>query len=132
MTINYNWTKFYSAFADKLLSYETDRQSLLKKLQNVFNGLGTKFQKLEEDDSIVDIDPFTVFGMFNKGLSNANRISIIKAFAQEFDINKSIEIPRKPHYRSLQRNRFNRLQTRLLSETKNRPDAEIKCIGTNL
>lgn len=93
MTINYNWTKFYSAFADKLLSYETDRQSLLKKLQNVFNGLGTKFQKLEEDDSIVDIDPFTVFGMFNKGLSNANRISIIKAFAQEFDINKSIEIP---------------------------------------
>lgn len=93
MTINYNWTKFYSAFADKLLLYEKDRQSLLKKLQNVFNGLGTKFQKLEEDDSIVDIDPFTVFGMFNKGLSNANRISIIKAFAQEFDINKSIEIP---------------------------------------
>lgn len=93
MTINYNWTKFYSAFADKLLLYEKDRQSLLKKLQNVFNGLGTKFQKLEEDDSIVDIDPFTVFGMFNKGLSNANRISIIKAFAQEFDIKKSIEIP---------------------------------------
>lgn len=93
MTTNYKWTKFYSAFADKLLLYETDRQSLLKKLQNVFNGLGTKFQKLEEDDSIVDIDPFTVFGMFNKGLSNANRISIIKAFAQEFDINKSIEIP---------------------------------------
>lgn len=93
MTINYNWTKFYSAFADKLLLYEKDRQSLLKKLQNVFNGLGTKFQKLEEDDSIVDIDPFTVFGMFNKGLSNANRISIIKAFAQEFDINNSIEIP---------------------------------------
>ena len=93
MTTNYNWTKFYSAFADKLLLYETDRQSLLKKLQNVFNGLGTKFQKLEEDDSIVDIDPFTVLGMFNKGLSNANRISIIKAFAQEFDIKKSIEIP---------------------------------------
>ena len=32
MTINYNWTKFYSAFADKLLLYEKDRQSLLKKL----------------------------------------------------------------------------------------------------
>ena len=62
-------------------------------MQTVFNGLGTKVQKLEEDDSIVDIDPFTVFGMFNKGLSNANRISIIKAFAQEFDIDKSIEIP---------------------------------------
>ena len=93
MEMNYNWTKFYSAFADKLLSYETDRQSLLKKLQKVFDGLGTKFQKLEADGSIVDIDPFTVFGMFNKGLSNANRISIIKAFVQEFDMDKSIEIP---------------------------------------
>ena len=90
MDTNYNWIKFYSAFADQLLSYETDRQSLLKKLQKVFNGLGMKFQKLEEDDSIVDIDPFTIFGMLNKGLTNANRISIIKSFAQEFDIDKFI------------------------------------------
>ena len=75
MEINYNRTKFYSAFADKLLSYETDRQSLLKKLQNVFNGLGTKFQKLEEDDSIVDIDPFTVFKLSRNRPSFISRTS---------------------------------------------------------
>lgn len=86
MQENYEWVKFYSAFADKLLEYETNRKFLLEKLQNIFNGLGMKFQKLEEDDSVVDIDPFTVFGMFNKGLSEVNRISIIKAFAKEFDI----------------------------------------------
>lgn len=93
MQENYEWVKFYSAFADKLLEYETNRKFLLEKLQNIFNGLGMKFQKLEEDDSVVDIDPFTVFGMFNKGLSEANRISIIKAFAKEFDIDKTIKIP---------------------------------------
>ena len=93
MQENYEWVKFYSAFADKLLEYETNRKFLLEKLQNIFNGLGMKFQKLEEDDSVVDIDPFTVFGMFNKGLSEANRISIIKAFAKEFDIDRTIEIP---------------------------------------
>lgn len=93
MKINYNWTKFYSAFADKLLSYETDRQSLLKKLQKVFNSLDMKFQKLEKDDSVIDIDPFTVFGMFNRGLSATTRKSIIHSFAEEFDIDKSIEIP---------------------------------------
>ena len=93
MNSNYEWVKFYSAFADKLLEYETNRKFLLEKLQNIFNGLGMKFQKLEEDDSVVDIDPFTVFGMFNKGLSEANRISIIKALAKEFDIDKTIKIP---------------------------------------
>lgn len=93
MNSNYEWVKFYSAFADKLLEYETNRKFLLEKLQNIFNSLGMKFQKLEEDDSVVDIDPFTVFGMFNKGLSEANRISIIKAFAKEFDIDKTIKIP---------------------------------------
>ncbi len=93
MQENYEWVKFYSAFADKLLEYETNRKFLLEKLQNIFNGLGMKFQKLEEDDSVVDIDPFTVFGMFNKGLSEANRISIIKEFAKEFDIDKTIKIP---------------------------------------
>lgn len=93
MQENYEWVKFYSAFADKLLEYETNRKFLLEKLQNIFNCLGMKFQKLEEDDSVVDIDPFTVFGMFNKGLSEANRISIIKAFVKEFDIDRTIEIP---------------------------------------
>ena len=93
MNSNYEWVKFYSAFADKLLEYETNRIFLLEKLQSIFNGLGMKFQKLEEDGSVVDIDPFTVFGMFNKGLSEANRISIIRAFAKEFDIDKTIEIP---------------------------------------
>ena len=74
---NFLWVKFYSAFADKLLAYETDRKTLLDKLVRVYDSLGMKFQKLEQDDSIVDIDPFTVFGMFNKGITEANRIAII-------------------------------------------------------
>ena len=78
MQENYEWVIFYSAFADKLLEYETNRKFLLEKLQNIFNGLGMKFQKLEEDDSVVDIDPFTVFGMFNKGLSEANKYLLSK------------------------------------------------------
>ena len=90
---NFLWIKFYSAFADKLLTYENDRKTLLDKLIKVFDNIGMKFQKLERDDSIIDIDPFTVFGMFNKGISEANRITIIKAFAEEFEISNSIEIP---------------------------------------
>ena len=90
---NFLWVKFYSAFADKLLDYESDRKTLLDKLQKVYDGLSMKFQKLEQDDSVVDIDPFTIFGMFNKGITEANRIAIIKAFAKEFEMDSSIEIP---------------------------------------
>lgn len=90
---NILWVEFYVAFADKLLGFENDRKSLLEKLKRVYDDLGMNFPKLEEDNSIIDIDPFTIFGMFNKGITEANRIAIIKAFAKEFDVNSSIEIP---------------------------------------
>lgn len=90
---NFLWVKFYSAFADKLLAFENDRKMLLDKILKVYDRLGMKFQKLEQDDSILDIDPFTVFGLFNKGITEANRISIIKAFAEEFELDSSVEIP---------------------------------------
>ena len=90
---NFLWVKFYTAFADKLLDFENDRKTLLDKLIKVYDNLGMKFQKLERDDAIIDIDPFTVFGMFNKGITRANKITIIKAFAKEFDIKESIESP---------------------------------------
>lgn len=91
---NFEWINFYSAFADKLLSFENDRKSLIEKLVKVYERLGTKFPKLEKDDSVKDIDPFTVFGMFNKGITETNRISIIKLFAEEFQIDASTVIPK--------------------------------------
>lgn len=85
---NLSWVNFYTAFADELLKYENDRETLLQKLLTVFNDLKIKFQKLEEDDSILDIDPFTVFGLFNKGITNSNRIAIIRGLAKEFGLDQ--------------------------------------------
>lgn len=93
MSANYEWIRFYSAFADKLAVFENDRESLLKKLIKIHNDLGIKFQKLEEDDSVKDIDPFTVFGLFNKGQTDSSRVSIIRALAKEFEMDSSIKIP---------------------------------------
>ena len=93
MNTSYEWTGFYSAFADKLLAFENDRGGLLNKLVRIYEELDIKFPKLEEDDSIADIDPFTIFGMFNKGLTDSNRISIIRAFAKEFGVTDTVKIP---------------------------------------
>lgn len=93
MSVNYEWIRFYSAFADKLATFEKDRKSLLQKLMKIHNDLGIKFQKLEEDDSVVDIDPFTVFGLFNKGQTDSSRASIIRALVKEFEIDNTIKVP---------------------------------------
>lgn len=35
---------------------------------------------------MADIDPYTVFGLFSKGISEVNRKSIIAGIAEAFDI----------------------------------------------
>lgn len=45
---------------------------------------------LEKDNEIVDIDPFTVYGLFNKSsMKNENRIMILSKLAEKFNL-KSI------------------------------------------
>lgn len=84
--MQFEWIDFYSEFATKLLSFKNDRKLLIKKINNVYKTIDTKVPKLESGDEIIDIDPFTVFGLFNKGITNANRIAIIKSIAKEFAI----------------------------------------------
>ena len=86
----FEWIDFYSAFATKLLPYRENRPELIRKIKAIYEKLGMKLPKLEEDGNPVDIDPFTVYALFNKGISNANRTAIIGGFASEFDINASI------------------------------------------
>ena len=47
---------------------------------------GINLPTLEKDNQIVDIDPFTVFGLFNKKLTDANRLSILKAISSLFAV----------------------------------------------
>lgn len=85
------WTDFYMEFADKLLEYKDNRTELINKLQTVFNNLNMKLPTLENDengDVIVpfDIDPFTVFALFNKQISAENRMNIIYEIKNEFSL----------------------------------------------
>lgn len=80
------WIPFYTKFADILLTYKNNRKELLDKLVKVHEECELKFPKLEEDGSIIDIDPFSVYAMFNKYLTDSNRKSIIKGISEEFDV----------------------------------------------
>ena len=52
----------------------------------MYERIGVKLPKLESSGRPVDIDPFTVFGLFNKGVSDTTRLKIIAGFKDEFSV----------------------------------------------
>lgn len=66
---------FYTKFATCLLSYRQNRPDLIRKIQSVYDRIGMKLPKLERSGVPTDIDPFTVFGLFNKGIKDNERNS---------------------------------------------------------
>lgn len=82
----YTWIGFYAEFADRLLPYRHNRADLLAKIQRAYESAGIKLPKLDSTPAPEDIDPFTVFGLFNKGITDRNRKRIIAALADEFDV----------------------------------------------
>ena len=84
------WTEFYTEFATSLLSYADDRASLIEKVKQIYINAKMKLPTLEKGNNIVDIDPFTIFGLFNKGITNDNRIAILSQIKELFDISADV------------------------------------------
>lgn len=84
------WVDFYQEFAKKLVDYKDNRAELIKKLKEIYNLTGFSIPTLEKDNNLVDIDPFTVFGLFNKKLRDENRIKLLEAIAKLFDLKSKV------------------------------------------
>lgn len=82
----YDWVKFYEEFANKLLPYKAKRNELIEKIKTVYKNINIKLPTLEKDNNIVDIDPFTIFGLFNKHLTDVNRIKILTEIKTQFSV----------------------------------------------
>lgn len=88
--MQFDWINFYSEFATKLLEFKNNRAELIADIQSAYSAINMRLPKLESEDSIIDIDPFTVFGLFNKGITNANRTAILESFATVFNIKSKV------------------------------------------
>lgn len=88
--MQFDWINFYSEFSTKLLEFKNNRAELIADIQSAYSAINMKLPKLESEDSIIDIDPFTVFGLFNKGITNANRTAILESFATVFNIKSKV------------------------------------------
>lgn len=85
-SFTYTWTGFYQEFADKLLVYKGKRQELLEIIRKEFASLNLKYPFMDNGVYLDDICPFTVFGCFNKGMTDDNRRAIMHAIGDQLGV----------------------------------------------
>ena len=57
----------------------------------MYNALAMTLPTLEQKGhDVTDIDPFTTFGLFNKGISDDNRRAICKEISETFEISAAL------------------------------------------
>lgn len=88
----FTWIPYYEEFAEKLVKFRHNRQSLLKSIYDKRDELYANYLHDEGglDDLCIDIDPFSVFGLFNRGIKHENRINTTKVFKELLDISSDI------------------------------------------
>ena len=86
----FNWSNFYGEFATTLLEYKNDRKGLISKLKSAYEEIDMKLSKMESNGEILDIDPFTIFGLFNKGITDDNRKRILGEIAKQFNLKNKV------------------------------------------
>ena len=91
MTSNrFTWTALYSELATKLATYE-DRQPELIALLEQVRDKGFVVTPLKDKDSsgnsfrLEEIDPFTFFGSFNRGVKEESRLGILAELKNYFE-----------------------------------------------
>lgn len=91
--MSFTWVPYYKEFAEKLLQYQENRADLCRLIYDHEDELLINYLHDEggKDDRFTDIDPFTTFGLFNRGISKKNRASSAALFKRLLNI--SAEVP---------------------------------------
>ena len=83
----FDWFFFYKAFARRLLAYKDNRRELIAIIRKIYENIGLSLPTLGKDGDIEDVDPFTVFGLFNKQpMKESNRKKIVSEIGKLFGI----------------------------------------------
>ncbi|TON64136.1 AAA family ATPase, partial [Vibrio parahaemolyticus] len=85
--IRFKWATFYESFADKLLTYKSNRQALTAFIIELAKEYQLSYIIGKDLD---DICPFTVMGIFNRGITEQNRKALASALAQFLSVDEPI------------------------------------------
>jgi 5-methylcytosine-specific restriction protein B len=93
--VSFDWPPFYNKLAKKLVHYRNRQPELLQFLKSLGTA-GTPITSLTDTDAqgntipLDEIDPFTFFGSFNRGITDANRISILESMKVKFGVKAAL------------------------------------------
>lgn len=91
----FQWTRFYEAVADKLLPFRHDRGRLVAAIHAIagrVDALANLQDQFADGTAgpLKDICPFTAFGVFNRGIKDANRKAIAKELAEFLGVKEPV------------------------------------------
>lgn len=91
----FKWTKFYEAVADHLLEFQEKRAELVAGIHDIagrVEGLKNLQDQFTDGSSgpLQDMCPFTVMGIFNRGITDANRKIIATELAKFLGVEESV------------------------------------------
>ena len=87
--LSFTWIPFYTEMAEKLLKYKDNRKELVK----IVYGMDRQFVnyiKDENGDDYPDIDPFSVFAIFNRTSTEERRKEICRYFKSVFQLESDV------------------------------------------
>lgn len=86
----YTWIPFYKELAQKLLQFRNDRQPLIDWIYNNLEGYINHLKDDPKGTRVADIDPFTVYAIFNRGITRDKRIDICQKFKRYLNITADV------------------------------------------
>ena len=91
----FNWTRFYEAVADRLLTFRNQRGELTSGIHAIASkveGLSNLQDQFADGSSgpLKDICPFTTMGIFNRGITDANRKVIASELASLLGVSEPV------------------------------------------
>lgn len=91
----FNWTRFYEAVADKLLTFRNRRDELIAGIHGIaskVDGLSNLQDQFADGSSgpLKDICPFTAMGIFNRGITDTNRKAIASELASLLGVSEPV------------------------------------------
>ena len=84
--MTFTWIPFYKELAQKLLQYRDNRQPLIDWIYDNLQGYIGHLKDDSDGRRVADIDPFSVFSIFNRGLKEKKREIICSKFKERFGI----------------------------------------------
>lgn len=88
----FTWVPFFEELADCLLKYKNNRKELIALVKQAHELVGKSLPKIESDNNnIPDIDPFTIYALFNRGKQSTNsRSQICEGYKRTFGIKSDV------------------------------------------